>query len=58
MPLLGNGEYRELVPFPDRLSEAEEIPPRNPPYRKQSQHSVFAKSTYLSEYKVPVLDQV
>lgn len=47
MPLLGNGEYREPVPFNDSLSEAKEIPPRVPPDRKQSQHSVFAKSTYF-----------
>lgn len=47
MPLLGNGEYREPVLFNDHLSEAEEILPHIPPHRKQSQHSVFAKSTYL-----------
>ena len=54
MPLLGNGDYRESVPFNDRLSEAteslseaKEILPHIPPPRKQSQHSVFAKSTYF-----------
>lgn len=51
MPLLGNGEYREPVPFNDRLSEAKEISPHIPPHRKQSQHSVFAKSTY---FRIPI----
>lgn len=56
MPLLGNGEYREPVPFNDRLSEAKDIAPRNPPHRRQSQHSVFAKTAIMSHFSTPSTD--
>lgn len=56
MPLLGNGEYREPVPFNDRLSEAKEISPHIPPHRKQSQHSVFAKTAIMSHFSTPSSD--
>lgn len=50
MPLLGNGEYREPIPFDDQLSEAKGVSPHIGPHRRQSQHSIFAKTAIMSHF--------
>jgi len=59
MPLLGNGEYREVFPLGDRLLDSQNptpqpSPPRPP--RKQSQHSVIAKNAIMSQVSTPSTD--
>lgn len=59
MPLLGTGEYREVFPLHDHslgTQSPEPIPfPPRPP-RKQSQHSIIAKSAIMSQVHTPSTD--
>lgn len=43
MPLLGNGEYREPLPFSETLTDSKELGLRTLLPRKQSQHSATAR---------------
>ena len=56
MPLLGSGEYRDILPL-EQLSGVKEVEPfpQRPP-RRQSQHSTIAKTAIMSHLSTPSTD--
>ncbi|KAL9101526.1 MAG: hypothetical protein Q9163_003222 [Psora crenata] len=56
MPLLGNGEYRDVIPKANKIALNEDAPKKPVSGRRQSQHSGMAKSA-MSHCSAPNSDE-